>query len=280
MILINTKVKILILLILWVITFIPIYPDLMETWFGHSNNSHGVLVPIISAFLVWQNRDILFKSAISSYKCGMFIIVISMLLYVLSYTGGIALVSRLMIVSSLIGLVLYNFGPSVYSVIQFPLLYLLFMVPVPASLYSLVALPLQIFATKVSTLLINALSIPVYREGTMLYFMQTNLEVAEQCSGLHSMTSFIMLSFLFAYMLDNKWWKRIFLVISAIPLAIFANIVRVTGTGILANFYGAKVARGFLHEFSGMAVFVFGFILLIIEYLLLSKTKSFQKQTG
>lgn len=280
MILINTKVKILILLILWVVTFIPIYPDLMETWFSHSNNSHGVLVPIISAFLIWQKRDQISKAPVNSSGWGEVILVVSMLLYVLSYVGGVAVVARLMIVSSLIGLILYNFSSAVYSIIQFPLLYLLFMVPVPVTLYSLVALPLQIFATKVSTFLIKALSIPVYREGTMLYFMQTNLEVAEQCSGLHSMTSFIMLSVLFAYMLDNKWWKRIFLVISAIPLAIFANIVRVTGTGILANFYGAKVARGFLHEFSGMAVFVFGFILLVIEYLLLSKTKSFQKQTG
>jgi len=280
MILINTKVKILILLILWVVTFIPIYPDLTESWFSHSNNSHGVLVPIISTFLIWQKRDQISKVPVNSSGWGEVILVISMLLYVLSYTGGIAVVSRLMIVSSLIGLILYNFGAAVFSIIQFPLLYLLFMVPVPATLYSLVALPLQIFATKVSTLLIDALSIPVYREGTMLYFMQTHLEVAEQCSGLHSMTSFIMLSFLFAYMLNNKWWKRIFLVISAIPLAISANIVRVTGTGILANFYGAKVARGFLHEFSGMAVFAFGFILLLIEYSLLSKTKSFQKQPG
>ena len=57
----------------------------------------------------------------------------------------------------------------------------------------------------------------------------------------------------------------------SIPLAFLANIVRVTGTGILANFFGDKLARGFLHEFSGLAIFAFGFILLSLEYLLLTK---------
>jgi len=268
---INTKSKTAILLALWAAAFISVYPELWSTWINHSNNSHGILVPIITFFLIWQKRDQLYKAQIANCKWGAVILIFSMLLYILSYVGSVAVIARIMIVSSLIGLVLYNFGTAIFSIIKFPILYLFFMVPVPSTIYSLAALPLQIFATKVSTFIIKALSIPVYREGTMLYFAQTHLEVAEQCSGLRSMTSFIMLSFLFAYMMDRIWWKRIIIVLSSIPLAIFANIIRVTGTGILANYYGGKVARGFLHEFSGLAVFAFGFILLFIEFSILSK---------
>jgi exosortase/archaeosortase family protein len=80
-----------------------------------------------------------------------------------------------------------------------------------------------------------------------------------------------MLSVIFAYMSDKGWVRKGILLASAIPLALLANIVRVTGTGVLAHFFGDKVARGFLHEFSGLAVFAFGFALLFLEYSLLNR---------
>ena len=110
----------------------------------------------------------------------------------------------------------------------------------------------------------------------MLYFAQTQLEVAEACSGIRSIVSFTVLSVIFAYLLDKGWSRRIILLLSAIPLALFANIVRVSGTGILAHFYGSRIARGFLHEFSGLAVFGFGFVLLLGEYILLNRVSSKQ----
>lgn len=268
---INTKSKTAILLALWVAAFIPVYPSLLETWFSIANNSHGVLVPFLSAFFIWQKRNQLHKAQITSCKWGVVILTISMLFYIFSYVGSVTVISRAMIVFSLIGLILYNFGVKVFSIIAFPLFYLIFIVPVPTSIYSLTAFPLQLFATKVSTFFLKVFSIPVYREGNMLYFAQTQLEVAEACSGLRSMVSFIMLSFLFAYLLDKYWFKRTIIVLLAIPLALFVNIIRVTCTGILAHHYGDKVARGFLHDFSGMAVFVLGFILMLCVYSFLDK---------
>jgi exosortase len=192
--------------------------------------------------------------------------------YLLSYIGEIAVVSRLTIIMSLIGLVVLALGKTMFYVLAFPILFLVFMVPVPDSILSAVAFPLQLLATKMSHTLIEVLSIPAYREGNMLYFAQTQLEVADACSGIRSLMSFGMLSFIFAYMMDAIWQKRICLVLSSIPLALFANIVRVAATGILAHFYGSKAALGFLHEFSGLAVFAFGFVLLLGEYLILRKS--------
>jgi exosortase len=145
------------------------------------------------------------------------------------------------------------------------------MVPVPDSIYSLVAFPLQLFATRVAAFLIQFFAIPVYREGNMLYFVQTQLEVAEACSGLRSLVAFIMLSILFAHMMNKVIWKQATIILSALPLAIIANIFRVTSTGILAHFYGDKVAQGFLHSFSGLSVFAFGFVILLIEFYLIEK---------
>jgi exosortase len=145
------------------------------------------------------------------------------------------------------------------------------MVPVPDTVLNLVAFPLQLMATKVSAGLINFCSIPVYREGNMLYFLQTQLEVAEACSGIRSIMSLTMLSVIFAYIATGSRWRQAMLVFSAIPIAMIANIVRVTGTGVLAHFFGDQVARGFLHEFSGIAVFLFGLMALFMEFKLLQR---------
>lgn len=263
----------LFLFTIWFIIFYPVYPELFSTWMNHSNNSHGILVPIISAFLIWQKRKELSQEKIKSSAWGAVILIVSICLYIIAYAGAIAVVCRAMIVFSLIGLVLFNFGKRILNVIAFPLFYLIFMVPVPESIYTLVAFPLQLFATKISAFLINAFSIPVLREGNMLYFANTQLEVAEACSGLRSMTSYIMLSFLFAYMIKKSWRNRIFIILSAVPLALFTNIVRVTGTGVLAHFYGDGVARSFLHEFSGLIVFALGFVMLFGIYAFLDKIK-------
>ena len=262
------------LLILWLIAFIPVYPSLVWTWLNHSDNSHGILVPLVSAYFIWKKKDKFKLVQISNSNWGAIILIISMGLYLMSYAGGIAVISRGMVVSSLSGLVIFTLGKRFFKLLAFPLLFLLFMVPVPDSILGLAAFPLQLFATEVSTFIIQLFSIPAYREGNMLYFAKTQLEVAEACSGIRSLMSFGMLSFIFAYMMDRIWWKRILLVLSTIPLALFANIVRVTGTGILAHFYGSKVALGFLHEFSGLAVFAFGFFLLLGEYLFLNRVTS------
>ena len=141
------------------------------------------------------------------------------------------------------------------------------MVPAPVSIVGLVSFPLQLLATRISAFIIGDLfSIPVFREGNMLYFASVSLEVAEACSGIRSLVAYLMLGFLFAYLMNGSMRRRAILVLSTIPLAFFANLVRVTGTGILAHFFGSRVARGFLHEFSGMVVFAFWFILHLIFY--------------
>jgi exosortase len=263
--------KVAILIMLWAAAFVPVYPELWSTWMHSSNNSHGVLVPLISAFFIWIKRDRLSQAQMNTSIFGAAILVSSMAIYLLALAGQVAVAQRAMIIVSLIGLVLFNFGWQIFKILAFPLCYLIFMVPVPVSIYGLIAFPLQLFATDVSHAIIQAVSIPVLQEGNMLYFVQTQLEVAEACSGLRSMMAFVMLSVLFAYIMDRGWWRRAVLVLSAIPLAIFANIVRVTGTGILAHFYGGEVARGFMHDFSGMAVFVFGLALMFLEYQALNR---------
>jgi len=270
----SLMVKFSVLVALWIVSFIPVFPRLVYTWLNHADNSHGILVPLISLFFVWQKRGDLKAAKISSSNWGAFILSASMFLYLLGLASGTEIISRTMVVFSLIGLLLFNLGKEVVKILFFPLLFLLFMIPVPIALQSAVAFPLQLFATKISFFFIQALSIPVYQEGNMLYFAHAQLEVAEACSGIRSISAFTVLSVVFAYLLDKGWSRRIVLLASAIPLAMFTNIIRITGTGILAHFYGSKIADSFLHEFSGIVVFAFGFILFLFEFSLLNRVRS------
>jgi exosortase len=265
------KRKFAVLLLVWAAVFSPVVPAMVGTWLNHSDNSHALLVPLIAMYFVWIKREELRRIEISGSAVGGLFLAGTLVVYLVSLVGGIAVFARLMIVFSLFGLLWSCMGWQVVRVLAFPFGFLVFMVPVPDSVLGMVSFPLQLLATKIAGGVIEFCSIPVYREGNMLYFVHTQLEVAEACSGIRSIMSLTMLSVIFAHLSGNGWWRKTLLIFSAIPIAMLANILRVSGTGILAHFFGDKVARGFLHEFSGLAVFVFGLVLLFLVYHLLNR---------
>jgi exosortase len=268
-------IKLVVLLVLWVSVFYPVFAGLVHAWFylPNSDNSYGVLVPFISMYFIWQKREALAGGETATSAAGFALLAASLSIYLLSQVGGIVFLQRMMMVLSLIGLVLYVFGKDMFRVLAFPLIFLVFMVPIPESVVNLVSFPLQTYATIIAEKIIRLCAIPVYREGHMLYFSTTQLEVAEACSGIRSMTALLMLSVIFvSQWKDNRVLKVIF-ILSSFVIALVCNICRVSGTGILAHFMGDGAAKGFLHEFSGFAVFALGFLLLFGEYKLLSRMR-------
>lgn len=274
------KRKFAVLLLVWAAVFSPVVPAMVGTWLNHSDNSHALLVPLIAMYFVWIKREELGRIEISGSAVGGLFLAGTLVVYLVSIVGGIAVFARLMIVFSLFGLLWSCMGWQVVRVLAFPLGFLVFMVPVPDSVLGMVSFPLQLLATKIAAGAIQFCSIPVYREGNMLYFVHAQLEVAEACSGIRSIISLTMLSVIFAHLSGNGWWRKALLIFSAIPIAMLANILRVSGTGILAHFFGNKVARGFLHEFSGLAIFVFGLVLLFLVFNLLNRIGNSNPRPG
>jgi len=262
-----------VLLILWALLFWPIVPELWTIWMGNSNNSHGVLVPLIAAFLIWRKRKEIRWAEANPSLWGLGLLVASLVLYLVSLRAHVAFSARLAMVASLAGLAWWNLGDRIFRQLLFPLAFLIFMVPVPDSISSKIAFPLQVFATSASAKGIRAVGIPVLHEGNMLYFAKTSLEVTEACSGIRSMLAYLTLGVLFTHLAGGAIGRigKAILLISTIPLALFVNILRISGTGVLAAFFGGQVARGFLHEFSGLVVFAFGFVLFWGENLILKR---------
>ena len=259
------------LLMLWMIVFSPILPSMVDAWLSHSDNSHALLVPLVSLYFIWDKRAEVRRTPAQGSAVGLILLLLCLLIYLVSFIGGIAFSARMMFVASLIAILWAFLGPSIIRTLIFPLCFLFFMVPVPFTLLGMVSFPLQLMATKISAEIIQFFGIPVFREGNMLYFQQTHLEVAEACSGIRSIMALTMISAVFSYLSSGSAWRNSVLVFAAVPFAMIANIMRITGTGILAHFFGASVARGFLHDFSGIVVFIFGLIMLMGLYALLKQ---------
>ena len=244
---------------------------LMDRWNSDSNYGHGYLIPFISLYFVWARKDELQLVRPEPSLGGLGIFVFGVLLGLFAMPMGSAVFSGLVIVVTLNGLLLYLGGSKVYRLLWLPALYLIFMVPLPQQIHSRIANPLQHFASMVSAgILDGILGITTIREGNVIRLAGHSLQVAEACSGMRSIMGLSALGVAFAYFWERPIWERILLIVSTIPIAIVANICRITGTGLTYDLGYERFAQGFYHEFTGWFVFIFAMVLFLLEAYILS----------
>ncbi len=253
------------------VVYATIVPDMVSDWNNDPNYSHGFLVPVIAGYFFWQNKSELYTASVKPSNLGLVIILASLAQLVVGIAGTEYFTMRSSLVFLLAGIVLYWFGWEVLKVLALPIGFLIFMVPLPYIVYDALAFPLKLFVAKFSVISLKAMGVIVLREGNIIMFPNTVLEVADACSGLRSLMSLIALAVAFAFMSQKTSFKRTFLILMAVPIAILTNMIRVIVTGFLAQYYGAAAAEGFFHEFAGLAVFALAMVLLVLSGTLLRK---------
>jgi exosortase B len=145
----------------------------------------------------------------------------------------------------------------------FPLLYLGFLIPPPGWLIDSITAPLKLFVSYITTEGLQAVGVPVFREGVTLTVAQYQLLVEDACSGMNSLNGLIAISLFYIYLLRNASWKySLALVALVVPIAILANIIRVVVLVLLTYFFGDAVAQGFLHMAAGLLLFVSALVLV------------------
>lgn len=237
---------------------------LIGQWTSDDNYSHGFLVVPLATYFVWERRGALATAVARPSGLGLVAFALSLLMFVIGTLGAELFLTRVSLIGVLAGTVLLLYGPTHLRIVAFPLAFLLLMVPLPAIVFNQIAFPLQLLASRVGTVGIQACAVPVLREGNVIVLADTSLEVAEACSGIRSLVSLLTLGILYGYFTDPRPWMRTVIALATVPIAIAANAVRVTGTGVLAHYYGAEAAHGFFHTFSGWLVFLVAFLLLFI----------------
>jgi exosortase len=236
---------------------------LVFDWWHDSNYSHGFLIIPIAAYLAWERRQQFVAASERPSMIGLVVLLGSLLVLLAGILGSELFLTRISILGTVTGIVLFLFGWQRLRVLAFPIAFLLLMIPLPAIIFNQIAFPLQLLASRAGEFALRTADIPVLREGNVLILANTKLEVAEACSGIRSLISLLTLGIMFGYFADRRTWVRWAIACSTIPVAILANGARVAGTGIAAHRFGAEAAEGFFHEFSGLAVFVVAFLMMM-----------------
>jgi exosortase A len=236
---------------------------LIHDWATDENYSHGFLIIPLAGYLAWERRDQLRRIPLAPCSWwGLLIVGGSLAVLIAGLLGAELFLTRIALIGTLAGGILFLLGWQHLKVLLFPLGILLLMIPIPAIIFNQIVFPLQLLASRVGEASLSAAGVPVLREGNVIILANTSLEVAEACSGIRSLVSLLTLGIVYGYLIDRRPGVRTAIALSSIPVAIIANGVRVAGTGLAAHFFGPAAAQGFLHTFSGWLVFVFAFVLL------------------
>lgn len=238
------------------------FRKLASDWMTLPAYSHGMLVPLVFVLLVYLDRDRLPAPSDRPSLWGLGLVAAGVFFLVVGRLSGLFFVEQVSILFLVAGLVAGYWGTGTLKRLRFPILYLLFMIPLPYILFNALAVPLQGIAAKGASAVLSGIGIPVFREGNIIHLPHISLGVVKACSGIQSLVSLLAISVLVAKLSGTGGIPGVLLALSAIPVAVLANMLRIAGVGILGS-WNPKLAEGFFHLFSGWVVFLFAFFVLM-----------------
>lgn len=302
-----------------VFVYANVLKKLTHDWWTDENYSHGLLIPFVIAYIVWMNRNRLSRTEIHpNFVSGMVMALCALLLLWTGTAGAELFTQRMSLVFLLAAIAVYFWGWRLLVELLFPLFIFVMAIPIPVIVLNKIAFPLQLFASSCAVWAMRLFDIPVLRLGNVIELLPNGalqpvrLEVVAACSGIRSLTALITLAALYAYFTyprnkadndkgdgnDNKnvfrsltqrifrsmktygFWRSALIICAAIPIAIITNALRVSGTGVLAHYYGMGIADGFLHLFSGWVMYILAFVLTLFFAFAVDRVYGFLKGNG
>lgn len=250
--------------------FIASYHETLVWMYGRyisseSYYSHGFLVPFVTAYLIWRKREQLRDEPSGFSWWGLALIAVALLIHVFGTVIYVFSVSGFSIFLLILGMSLFLFGRRIMRIILFPLVFTIFMFPLPSAFISIISFPLKLFVAKSGAWIAGLVGIPVYLEGFYITIPAGSLLVGNPCSGLRSLITFLALGSILAYLSPPPLWRRGLILFLSVPVAVVSNVIRVPILIFISHYWGLEAARpeGFWHDASGIMVFIVGFVLLI-----------------
>ncbi|MFM8379223.1 MAG: exosortase/archaeosortase family protein [Planctomycetia bacterium] len=257
-----------------VLTLLLIYsywPGLMNAQSSWSNPqySHGWIVPLFSAALLFWWRKPVEPVALSARIAGVLLLAVSFGLRLAAARYRIVTIDMYTFVPALAGVFLLVGGWSMFRWAWAPIGFLIFMYPLPDEATRYLLGPLQTLATIVSTYALQTLGFDAFREGNQIIVGEMHLGVVDACSGLRMLTIFVALSVALVMLGERQWWENLVILASAIPIALIVNSIRITVTGLLYQVASSEVAEMVFHDLAGwvMMPMALGMLFLLQQIL-------------
>jgi exosortase B len=244
--------------------YVPTFVDLGRGMWTRDEHMHGPIVLAVVLWLLWQKREVFVGASERARPLsGGLLLGFGLLLYVIGRSQDIVIFEVGSLILVLAGTLLAMSGWSVVKRLAFPLLYILFMLPLPGFIVDALTAPLKNHVSAIAESALYLIGYPIGRTGVVLTVGPYQLLVADACSGLHSLISMSAMGLLYVYLMGHSNLARNAVLISfLLPIAFLANVVRVVVLVLVTFHFGDEAGQGFIHDFSGIFLFIVGLLLL------------------
>jgi exosortase len=253
----------IVLSILLVLCYLGTFAETAAVIQGSEDMSQAYMAPVIACIVAWDKRHLLFLREYGTSVWGVVIVAAGAAMGLIASAGASGTLGRAAFVTSLAGCIVTVGGWMTLRRLSFAFLMLAFLFPLPPLLYDEVTMPLRMMASYVAEVMLESTGYTVFRQGNVIELRHITLSVVDACSGLRSLLALTFLALTYGYFLERRRSVRALLAVSAIPVAILVNALRVTATGVL-SVYSSGWAHGTPHDMLGWGGLGVGFAVLML----------------
>lgn len=244
--------------------------ELVRTWLDSDEYGHGILLSLIAGYLVWQRKSWIAGTVPTGSWLGALLMAFAQLLHVAATLADMNTAKYYSLLLSLVAVPLAVGGIRFLRPFLFPFAVFFMAIPLPYLVNKLLTTEMQLISSDIGVWFIRAMGMPVFQDGNVIDMGSFVMLVEEACSGLRYLYPLLSISFMLAYFYIGRWWIKGLILVSAVPVTIFMNSLRIAITGWLIKHYGSEAAEGFLHDFEGWIIFVVALAIILAFIWLIS----------
>ena len=249
----------LLLIIIIIILYLGSFRWLFISWLTLDSYSHGFLIPIISIFLIWRKKESLFED---NGNKNPFLFIFSLIIYLSGQIIGSIFLTTISIIPFILGLIQFFRGTEQAKNLAFPISFLIFAIPLPN--LEGILFYLQSISTILATTIAHFIGVPCSYEGCQIFLNGSLFTIAPECSGFNSIISFYILVTLLVYLISDPFIDKIILIISAFPIALFTNGLRIAITLWISSHYGTTQGMRYFHDWGSVTFYIMAILLIFL----------------
>ena len=232
--------------------------------------SSGLLVPLITAYIIWTRRKDIAACKITPSLWGLVFFAGAQIFRFFGLFFMYDSAERISMLMTFTALIMLVFGFRILAKLTTVILFLSLMIPLPNSVHYHLTVPLQNWATTSAVYCLETIGFTVIREGNVISLNGVTVAVAEACNGLRMITSFFVINSMVALLIKRDMLQKIILVASSIPIALLCNTIRLTATSVAFTYIDSAKWEGAFHDFGGFAMMPIAIAIIVFELWVLS----------